>query len=44
MMTSATPAEQIDPAQFTKQAPDSAEYYARLAAWLQRQGIARRAN
>lgn len=44
MMTSATPAEQIDPSQFTKHAPDSAEYFARLAAWLQRHGISRQSN
>jgi dipeptidyl aminopeptidase/acylaminoacyl peptidase len=44
MMTSAAPAAQVDPAQFTKHAPDSAEYFARLAAWLQRQGISRRAD
>ncbi|HEU4957561.1 MAG TPA: alpha/beta fold hydrolase [Sphingomicrobium sp.] len=44
MMSSATPLEQIDPGQFTKHAPDSPEYFARLAAWLQRKGISRLAN
>jgi pimeloyl-ACP methyl ester carboxylesterase len=39
MMTTATPAQQIDPAFFPQQAPDSAEYFGRLAAWLQRQGL-----
>lgn len=41
MMSSATPAEQVDPTQFSRFAPDSAEYFARLAAWLQQQGVAR---
>lgn len=44
MMVSATPAAQVDPAQFSRFAPDSAEYFARLASWLQQQGIARQAN
>jgi dipeptidyl aminopeptidase/acylaminoacyl peptidase len=41
MMTTATHEQQIDPAFFPRQAPDSAEYFGRLAAWLQRQGIAK---
>ncbi|MCL6741108.1 lysophospholipase [Sphingomonas sp. RB56-2] len=39
MMTTATPQQQIDPAFFPQQAPDSAEYFARLATWLQKQGL-----
>lgn len=39
MMTSATPEQQVDPAFFPRQAPDSAEYFGRLAAWLQKQGL-----
>lgn len=35
MMTTATPAQQIEPDKFGTQAPDSLEYFARLAAWLQ---------
>lgn len=41
MMTSASPDDQVNPAQFTKHAPDSPEYFARLGAWLKQQGIAR---
>jgi uncharacterized protein len=40
MMTTLTPEQQIDPAGFATQAPNSAEYFGRLAAWLQKQGIA----
>jgi pimeloyl-ACP methyl ester carboxylesterase len=40
MMTSATPEQQVDPAFFPRQAPDSAEYLGRLAAWLQKQALA----
>lgn len=36
MMLSATPDQQIDPAFFPKQAPDSVEYFGRLTAWLQK--------
>ena len=36
MMTTTTPGEQIDPTFFPRQAPDSAEYFGRLAAWLQK--------
>jgi dienelactone hydrolase len=42
MMTTATPEQQIDPAFFPRQAPDSAEYFGRLAAWLQKQGFTNR--
>ena len=35
MSITATPEQQIDPAEFTRQAPDSEEYLGRLAAWLQ---------
>lgn len=35
MMTTATPAQQVDPGEFDAQAPDSLEYFARLGAWLQ---------
>lgn len=41
MMTSATPEQQINPDFFPHQAPDSTEYFGRLSAWLQRQGIAK---
>lgn len=41
MMTTAGPDRQIDPAFFPEQAPDSLEYFGRLAAWLQKQGVAR---
>ena len=41
METTATPGQQIDPAFFPRQAPDSAEYYGRWAAWLQKNGFAR---
>lgn len=41
MMTSATPEQQIDPAFFPHQAPDSAEYFGRMAAWLQKQGLSK---
>jgi len=41
MMMSVPPARQIDPAFFPVQAPDSPEYFGRLAAWLQVNGIAR---
>lgn len=40
MMTAATPQQQIDPAFFSRQAPDSAEYFGRLGAWLQKQRVA----
>jgi hypothetical protein len=40
MATSATPAEQIDPALLGRAAPQSAEYFGLLGAWLSRQGIA----
>ena len=36
MMSGASPTRQIDPASFPSQAPDSAEYFAILAAWLQK--------
>lgn len=39
MMTTATPQQQIDPVFFPQQAPDSSEYFGRLAAWLQKQGL-----
>lgn len=35
MATTLTPEQQIDPSQFPGQAPDSEEYFGRLAAWLQ---------
>jgi alpha-beta hydrolase superfamily lysophospholipase len=41
MMTSASPEKQVDPAFFPRQAPDSTEYFGRLAAWLQRRILAR---
>jgi hypothetical protein len=40
MSTTATPAEQIDPAYFPRQAPDSVEYFGRLTAWLQKTVLA----
>jgi dienelactone hydrolase len=40
MSTSISPADQIDPAVFPRAAPDSAEYFGLLGAWLTRQGIA----
>lgn len=41
MMTTWSPAEQIDPARFSSHAPNSAEYFGRLASWLRKQGVAR---
>jgi dipeptidyl aminopeptidase/acylaminoacyl peptidase len=41
MEMTATPEQQIDPAFFPQQAPNSAEYFGRLAAWLQKNGFAR---
>jgi pimeloyl-ACP methyl ester carboxylesterase len=37
MATTVNAAEQIDPAYFPRQKPDSPEYFARLATWLQEQ-------
>lgn len=39
MMTTATTEQQVDPAYFQSQAPNSAEYFGRLAAWIQKQGL-----
>jgi len=35
------PADQIDPVLSAKEAPDSAEYFGLLGAWLTKQGIAK---
>jgi dipeptidyl aminopeptidase/acylaminoacyl peptidase len=40
MATSVSASEQIDPAYFPRQKPDSPEYFARLATWLQSQVLA----
>jgi hypothetical protein len=40
MATKVSPAEQIDPTYFPRQKPDSPEYFARLATWLQSQVLA----
>ena len=41
MATTVSQAEQIDPVLSPQEAPDSAEYFALLGAWLAKQGIAR---
>lgn len=41
MMTSASPATQMDPASFPAQAPEAPAYFATLAAWLAEQGLTR---
>lgn len=41
MATTRTPEQQIDPAQFPGQAPDSEEYFGRVAAWLQHHVLAK---
>lgn len=40
MATNVAPADQIDPQLMTQAAPQSAEYFGVLSAWLARQGIA----
>jgi pimeloyl-ACP methyl ester carboxylesterase len=40
MATTMSPADQIDPVLSSKEAPDSAEYFGLLGAWLAKQGIA----
>ena len=40
MATNVAPADQIDPQLMTQAAPQSAEYFGALGAWLARQGIA----
>lgn len=44
MQLSVPPAVQMDPARINEQAPEAAEYFAVLASWLTRQGIAARAG
>jgi alpha-beta hydrolase superfamily lysophospholipase len=41
MMLSASPAQQVDPANLSGQAPEAPEYFAVLASWLTAHGIAR---
>lgn len=40
MATTVPQADQIDPAVFARQAPDSVEYFGLLAAWLTKRGLA----